>query len=67
MQKISIDDQIRCAQRELDMRQKVYPNLVRNKKMTEAAAEKEVASMFAIIETLRWAKKVAEKIRGNSN
>ena len=63
MQKVSIDDQIKCAERELDMRQRVYPNLVRNQKMTVANAEKEVTAMFAIIDTLRWAKKIAEQIR----
>ena len=63
MKKVSIDDQIKCAERELDMRQRVYPNLVRNGKITEATAEKEVTAMFAIIDTLRWAKKVAEQLR----
>lgn len=61
MAKVSIDDQIRSAQRELDMRQRVYPNWVRNGKMTAASAVKEIAAMLSIIDTLRWAKKIAEK------
>jgi hypothetical protein len=61
--KISIDDQIKCALREFDMRQRVYPGLIKSGKMSVETAGKEMETMLAIAETLKWAKRTAEKMR----
>lgn len=42
---ISIQEQIKCVEREIDMRKKVYPRLVINGKMTEGQKNKEIAAM----------------------
>lgn len=45
--------QAECAQRELAMRHRVYPGLVKRQKMTEAEAASEIDTMRAIRDTLR--------------
>ena len=45
--------QLRCAERELRMRKRVFPKLVREDTMTQARAEHELACMSAIVETLK--------------
>jgi hypothetical protein len=49
----SLADQIRCAERELRKRRQVYPRFVADQRMTQAQAEHEIATMAAILETLR--------------
>jgi hypothetical protein len=39
-----------CAERELKMRQRVYPRWVQSEKMTQAKADREIALMQAIVE-----------------
>ena len=46
-------DQIAAAERELKMRQHVYPRRIAEKKMTQALADRETAAMAAIVETLK--------------
>ena len=46
-------EQLECAERELRLRQRVYPRRVSDGKMTQALADREIARMEAIIETLR--------------
>jgi hypothetical protein len=53
---ISLADQIACAERELKMRRQVYPRRVGNRLMRQEHAEREIATMEAIIETLRGLK-----------
>ena len=48
----SIDDQIACAVRELNMRRSVYPRQVASKRMSQKIADREIAAQEAIIETL---------------
>lgn len=48
----SIEDQLRCAKREVGMRVRVYPRWVEGKRMTQAKADEELACMRAIVETL---------------
>ncbi len=45
--------QIEAAERELRMRRNVYPRRVAEGKMTQALADREVAAMDAIVETLK--------------
>ena len=42
---ITLADQIRCVERELGYRRKVYPHLVATKRMSQGAMEREVAVM----------------------
>jgi hypothetical protein len=50
--KISINDQAKCVQREIAMRKVVYPGRVANKKMKQETADKEIATMEAVLDTL---------------
>ena len=53
MKPISIDDQIRCVERELAMRRNVYPRQIANGRMKPDAAEYELAALEAVRRTLR--------------
>jgi len=49
---ISLDDMRRCARRELAYRNRVYPRWVSEGKMKAGMAERELAVMGAIVDTL---------------
>lgn len=50
---ISIDDQIKCVERELALRRVVYPRRQALGKMTETTARLETTRMEAVLETLK--------------
>lgn len=50
---VSLEDQIRCVERELRMRRKVYPSWVAQGKMRAADAARESWHMQAVLDTLR--------------
>lgn len=50
---ISIEEQISCVKRELGMRHSVYERRVRDGKMTQEKADKEIAGMEAVMATLQ--------------
>lgn len=50
---ITIEDQIKAVEREIGMRRRVYPNWVASKRMNQEKADKEIASMEAVLETLK--------------
>lgn len=50
---MTIDDMIKCAEREVGMRERVYPRWVEAKKMSQAKADSEMATMKAIVEFLK--------------
>jgi hypothetical protein len=50
---VSIREQRRCVERELTMRQKIYPRWVANGRMTAAEAAREIATMTAVLATLQ--------------
>ena len=50
---IQIDEQIKCVEREIGMREFVYPRRVADKRMTQKKADEETAAMRAVLETLR--------------
>lgn len=50
---VSLDMQLRCAQRELKIRRDVYPAWVRAGRMNKFTAEDEIARMAAIVKTLQ--------------
>ncbi len=49
---VSLKDQLACAQRELALRQRVYPRWVEAGKLKQSIAEEEIRRMAAICETL---------------
>ena len=49
---VSLEAQLRCAQRELAVRRAVYPGLVARHRLTEEQARHELAAMRAIVQTL---------------
>lgn len=52
----SLDRQIECVEREIDMRRRVYPRWVAAGKMQQAKADNEIAVMEAVAATLRMVK-----------
>ena len=49
---MTIDDQIKCAKRELAFRRSAYPKWVASGRMKQEAADKEIEGMAAIVATL---------------
>lgn len=49
---VDLNEQIKCVQREIKMRRRVYPWRVSQGKMTRDAADREIAAMEAIEKTL---------------
>jgi hypothetical protein len=55
---ITAKDKLRCAERELKFRKRVYPRWIDDGKMSAGAAAHEIACMEAIAEDYRqWAEK----------
>jgi hypothetical protein len=52
----SIDEQIACVEREIRLREFVYPRRVRDKRLTQAKADRELETMRAIKATLEGLK-----------
>ena len=50
---VSLDRQIACVTRELAMCRRVYPAWIKAKRMTQAAADTEIAAMEAVLATLQ--------------
>jgi hypothetical protein len=50
---VSIEAQIACVERELVFREKCYPKWVAEKRMTQKLADREIASMRAVLATLK--------------
>lgn len=53
---VPIDEQIACVEREIRMREQVYPRWVQAKKLTQATSDKQIAGMKAVLETLQQVK-----------
>lgn len=53
---IPLAAQIKCVEREIAMRMRVYPRRVSVGRMTQAAADDETACMRAVLATLRGLK-----------
>ena len=53
MTELTIEDLIKCAQRELAMRERVYLKRIAEGRMQESAAEHEIACMAAILHLLQ--------------
>lgn len=57
---VTFDEMIKCLRRELAMRQRVYPRWVQQAKMKQRDADRELAAMQAVHDTLT---KMVEAIR----
>lgn len=60
----SLADQIAAVRREIVMRERVYPWQVRNGRMSQAAADRELAAMRAVLATLEEIAAPVEQLRG---
>lgn len=49
----TLKDKLLCAERELDLRRRIYPRLVENRKMTKQMADYEIHVMRAIVADYR--------------
>jgi hypothetical protein len=49
---IGIDEQIACVEREIALRIRVYQRRVAERRMTQALADKQIAAMSAVLDTL---------------
>lgn len=54
----SLDEQIACVEREIRLREFVYPRRVRDKRLTQAKAEREIETMRAVKATLEGLKRL---------
>jgi hypothetical protein len=50
---VSLERQLRCVEREIGWRRRVYPQRVAVRRMTQAQADEEIAVMTAVAATLR--------------
>lgn len=51
--RISLADQIKCVERELALRRSAYPKWIRSGRMKQETADREIATMKAVLESLR--------------
>jgi predicted nucleic acid-binding protein len=51
---IPLVEQIQCVEREIALRIRVYARRVADRKMTSAQADKQIAAMSAVLDTLLW-------------
>lgn len=56
---VPIHEQIKCVEREIALRRSVYARRVSSGSMTQDAADREIATMEAVLDTLRTVKKMA--------
>ena len=50
---VTLKDQIICIEREISMRQRVYPRWVEDGRMKQAKADAEIRTMQAVLSTLK--------------
>ena len=50
---IPLSEQIRCVEREIGMREKAYPRWVSANRMPAMKADREIATMRAVLATLK--------------
>lgn len=59
---VTLEDQIKCVEREIKFRVKCYPRFVANAKMAQATADKETRHMMAVLETLKEVRRKLEHL-----
>jgi hypothetical protein len=63
---VSLADQIASVKREVAMRTNVYPKLVASGRMKQGMADRELAAMKAVLETLQKIESVREAFGAGS-
>jgi hypothetical protein len=58
--KATLVEQVRCVEREIQMRQRVYPGLVDRGRMTPNQAMRETEAMLGVLETLNQCMQLAD-------
>jgi hypothetical protein len=61
---IGLPEQIACVEREIALRHRVYPRRVADRKMTQALADKQIAAMSAVLETLLFVRALRQMGEG---
>jgi hypothetical protein len=51
---IPLAEQIQAVEREIALRRRVYPRRVADRRMSQALADKQIAVMTAVLDTLLW-------------
>lgn len=54
---ITLEDQLACVEREIELRRRVYLNLIGKRQMTAKRADWEIACMEAVLKTLQRCKR----------
>lgn len=62
MDNISIDDMIKCVEREIGMRMRVYPRWVEQHKMSIEKADLEIRTMQAVLDKLKKLREAENEI-----
>lgn len=57
---VSLEEQIRCVERELKMRGRVYTDRVDRKRMSPQEADREIEAMTAVLGTLKVCEQLAK-------
>jgi hypothetical protein len=57
---VTLAEQIRCVEREIRMRNRVYPGLVDRRKLDPRECERELLHMGAVLETLKHCEQLAK-------
>lgn len=60
--KVTFEQQLVCAKRELGLRHSVYPRLIEQNRMTQGQANDELDAMRGIVETLQELVKQNKKL-----
>lgn len=60
MTNITFEDMIKCVEREIGMRKKVYPRWVEAKKISQEKADFEIKCMTAFLDQLKIAKSITK-------
>lgn len=63
MSEISLKEQVRCVGRELGLRRNVYPKWIAKGRMTQEQADREIATMEAVYETLKRLEAESARVR----
>ena len=61
MSKVSLEDQIAAVVREIGVRRGVYKNRVARAMMEQSEADREIAAMEAVLQTLKWVERHRER------
>lgn len=62
-EKIPLSEQIKEVGREIGLRRSVYPGFVQRMKMSQQEADMRIATMEAVLATLKWVERHQDELR----